>query len=187
MKKYFINTDYCIGADGAVYSVCIFSDDEISNCHTLLLDPNSRTSNALAQIIVKQYFKFNLEIKHAHDGYENDLKNGTAGVVIGDRAFALHSQYKHACDLGEAWKKFTSLPFVFAAWISNEKLNPAFMHEFNMALRNGVTQKDSLAISKQTDYPEVDIKKYFEEQISFELTPQKREAIDLYLSLTNNL
>jgi chorismate dehydratase len=47
------------------------------------------------------------------DGFPHD-----AVLVIGDAALALESRrrYPWSVDLGEAWKLWTGLPFVFAVW-----------------------------------------------------------------------
>ena len=55
-------------------------------------------------------------------------------MVIGDRALAskIFCQLM-SYDLGEAWKEMTGLPFVFAAWISNKSLDPAWVDRFDQA------------------------------------------------------
>ena len=48
-----IVADYCIGSDGAVNSVFIFSDVPVAEIKTLRLDAHSRTSNNLAKVLLK--------------------------------------------------------------------------------------------------------------------------------------
>jgi chorismate dehydratase len=38
-------------------------------------------------------------------------------VIIGDDALRLRTRFDYVLDLGEAWQRWTGLPFVFAAWI----------------------------------------------------------------------
>ena len=52
-----IVADYCIGSVGAVNSVFIFSDVPVAEIKTVKLDPQSRTSNQLAQVLLTFHFK----------------------------------------------------------------------------------------------------------------------------------
>ena len=59
LRDWYINTDYCIGADGAVASVCIFSDVPLDQAESVLLDYQSRTSVQLATLLLKEFYKVN--------------------------------------------------------------------------------------------------------------------------------
>jgi chorismate dehydratase len=50
-------TNYGIGCDGHVDSVALFSNNPIHDVNTIILDPQSKTSNALTQILCKYYWK----------------------------------------------------------------------------------------------------------------------------------
>ena len=74
-------------------------------------DPASATSNALAELLLKKYFKQNVEM------YDfKELERPDAMVAIGDRALCADPAPAGDIDLAEAWKKWTQLPFVFAVW-----------------------------------------------------------------------
>src|SRR3981081_883007 len=51
LKEHYIIGDYCIGADGEVASVCLFSDVPIGEVEEVLLDYQRRTSVRLARIL----------------------------------------------------------------------------------------------------------------------------------------
>ncbi len=176
-----INTNFCISCDGPVHTVCIFSSEPLNTCHTLLLDNESRTSVALAKLLIKDHFGTSITFKPAYEGYEYELKNGTAGLVIGDRAFPLHSKYEYVYDLGLLWKQHTGLPFVFAAWVSNAALDETFLMEFDNALRYGVDVFRNHLDVYATQYPGVNVKEYFERYIQLTLDDKKRKAIALFL------
>ncbi|WP_363320136.1 MqnA/MqnD/SBP family protein, partial [Hydrotalea sp.] len=57
MKESYILTDYCIGAEAEVASVCIFSEQPIENITHVLLDYQSCTSVNLAKVLLKHYWK----------------------------------------------------------------------------------------------------------------------------------
>ncbi len=86
LKNYHIITDYCIGADGPVASVCLFSESPLHKVEKILLDYQSRTSVALTRLLCKEYWKINPEIIDAGKDFRDHIQSTTAGLVIGDRA-----------------------------------------------------------------------------------------------------
>ncbi|MDB4127109.1 menaquinone biosynthesis protein, partial [Flavobacteriales bacterium] len=117
LKEAHIISDYCIGANGAVDTVCLYSDVPIEEIESIALDYQSRTSVALLKILLNEYWQLNPELKKANVGFEENIKGNHAALVIGDRAFALNTKYAYIYDLSAIWKKMTGLPFVFAAWV----------------------------------------------------------------------
>lgn len=180
MKEYYINTDYCIGCDGEVASVCIHSEVPIDQVKRVLLDYQSRTSVNLAKVLLREYFKIQPELVQAGENYQLEIKDDTAGVVIGDRSLRQRNISKYTYDLGAAWKAHTGLPFVFAAWISNKPIDPGFIERFNEA--NGIGMKHIQEIVNGIDFPDYDLKKYYEENIRYNLDERKLQALDLFLS-----
>ena len=57
MQYWEIVSDYCIGANGPVNSVFIFSNCPIEEAKRIQLDPESRSSNNLAKVLMKNYWK----------------------------------------------------------------------------------------------------------------------------------
>ena len=57
LADWHVVGDYCIGADGAVASVCIFSEVPMEAIETVLLDYQSRTSVNLARVLLKEFWK----------------------------------------------------------------------------------------------------------------------------------
>src|SRR2546428_3316192 len=57
LPYYEIISDYCIGANGAVNSVFLFSTKPINEVKTIRLDTESRTSNNLAKLLIINYWK----------------------------------------------------------------------------------------------------------------------------------
>jgi chorismate dehydratase len=112
----------CIGADGEVMSVLIVADRPVDDLELLLLDTASRTSVVLAQLVAGHLRKGRpLAVEAAdHARMEREVGGATGAVVIGDHALALRDKYPVVLDLGAAWKAWTGLPFVFAAWIAQE-------------------------------------------------------------------
>lgn len=99
-----------ICADGDVTSVLLQCQRPLPTVTTIGLDPESKTSNVLVQVLVREHFRLARPVK-----YVRDITEIEAEVCIGDRALravpALESY-----DLAGQWKQMTGLPFVFAVW-----------------------------------------------------------------------
>jgi chorismate dehydratase len=179
MKEYHIISDYCIGSDGGVASVCLFSEVPLYDIRTILLDYQSRTSVALLKVLIKEYWKINVVFQNTSNGYQSEISGTTAGLIIGDRALMQRKRWRFISDLGEEWKNFTGLPFVFAAWVSNKKLNENFIKEFNKANASGLNKLDDVV--HQNPYKDFDLHHYYTDCISFEMDDNKKKGLRLFL------
>jgi chorismate dehydratase len=185
MDKYYFVSDYCIGCNGDVASVCLFSEVPLQEIETVLLDYQSRTSIALIKILMKEFWKINPEIKNTNDDFRNDIKANTAAVIIGDRALEQRKKSRYIYDLGAAWKEYTGLPFVFAAWISNKPMSDDFIKNFNRTNEFGLSNIDRIVQLKPYVY--YDLKKYYTANIKFVLDLSMREAITFFLKKMNTI
>ena len=178
IPNYYIITDYCIGSNGAVDSVFIFASKPISEIKSLRLDLQSRTSNGLARILLKNYWKQDVSVFMEGDA--------DAYVLIGDRTFGKKETVPYVYDLGEIWKDYTGLPFAFAVWVSNKKLSDQFVADFNAALKEGVSHSTDVIVDLKP-YDNFDYRKYLTEYLDFNLDENKKKAIALYLELYKEL
>ena len=181
LSEYNIVGNYCIGAEGDVASVCLFSDVPLENIETILLDYQSRTSVNLCKVLLKHYWKINPALQDAKTDFRNHINGTTAGVVIGDRALEQRHQSRYIYDLAGAWKAFTGLPFVFAAWIANKKLPEDFCTLFNKA--NGIGLQHLPEVIAENPYMVYSLNTYYTQNISYELTDEKRKGLQLFLEL----
>lgn len=179
MKEYYIVSDYCISSNGEVASVCLFSDVPVSEIQTVLLDYQSRTSVELVQILLKEYWKVYPVFEEAGPDFREKINGTTAAVVIGDRAFEQKKKSRYSFDLGTAWKNMTGLPFVFAAWISNKPLDPAFITAFNAANEFGLQHIDEVV--EQNPYSFFDLRQYYTRFIQYRLNADNRLGMSEFL------
>jgi chorismate dehydratase len=183
MGEYYINGDYCIGSNGPVASVCLFSEVPLEKIERVLLDYQSRTSVELARVLLKEHWKIDPELVdagvEAGMDFRREIKGRVAGVVIGDRALEQRQLSPYVYDLGDAWKTLTGLPFVFAAWISNKPLDPGFIRSFNEANRLGLDQIDTVVA--ENPYPPFNLHDYFTKYLDYTLDAPKREGLDRFL------
>jgi chorismate dehydratase len=181
LKEYHIISDYCIGADGPVETVMLYSQSPLQEIEQVLLDYQSRTSVMLAKLLAREFWKISPEFIPAYKGYELAIKGKMAAVVIGDRTFNLNGKFEYEYDLSLEWQKYTGLPFVFALWVANKPLTEEFKAAFNSALAFGINEIDEVA--RICSQPGIDLIKYFRKSISYDLVNSKLEALNLFLRM----
>ena len=182
LKEAYIISDYCIGANGAVDTVCLYSDVPIEEIESIALDYQSRTSVALLRVLLKEYWQYNPELKKANVGFEENIKGNHAALVIGDRAFALNTKHAYIYDLSVIWKEMTGFPFVFAAWVANTKLPQDFIISFNKALEKGLSNIDKALALEGDSYPNCENPEdYLNNKISYSLDSEKQKGMELFL------
>jgi chorismate dehydratase len=121
---YHLLPDLAITCDGPVHSVLLFCKrpvEELSGS-TVLLSASSRTSVLLLELFCRHRWGIRPQFATAR-AEAPDLDSlaalpHEAVLVIGDAALHLSSRsaYPVQIDLGQEWKDWTGLPFVFAVW-----------------------------------------------------------------------
>ena len=185
LKEAHIITDYCIGTEGEVSSVALFSEVPVEQVTKVLLDYQSKTSVNLAKILLKEYWQKEVIFEDAREDFRANITGTTAGIVIGDRALEQRKISSCIYDLGAAWKAYTGLPFVFAAWIANKPLGEDFEDAFNRANGYGVAHIDEVVA--EIEYPVYDLTKYYTQNISYRLDEKKRKGLELFLEKLQKL
>jgi chorismate dehydratase len=161
----------------------------LNEIKTVTLDYQSRSSITLTKVLFKFFWKLNVNFLDAKPGFENEIKDANAAVVIGDRTFDLNGKYNYEYDLALEWKNFTGLPFVFAAWVSTKKLSQEFITEFNSVLKFGV---ENILKAVNEDFVQKSLSKdqtinYLVERIDYNLNSDKRKALELFLDYIKKL
>lgn len=116
--------EIAIACRGVVSSVLLIHNEPIDTLKTIWLDPSSKTSNLLIQVLMAKLSKSPCQFVYPDP--ENDISSAsnlpeyTGRLIIGDAALAygLKNGFETATDLGALWKKETNLAFVFAFWIA---------------------------------------------------------------------
>ncbi len=181
LKNPQVISKYVIGTEGEVASVALFSQVPMDQIEKVYLDYQSRTSVQLAKVLLAQYWNKEVEFLIATEGYINEISGTTAGVIIGDRALASLNHFEHVYDLGLAWKQYSGLPFVFAAWVANKPIPSEFMEAFDAANGYGLKHLDEVIALIPASEQVYDLHKYYTENISYELTSEKRKGLELFL------
>jgi chorismate dehydratase len=178
--------DYCIGAEGEIASVALFSEVPMQEVEKVYLDYQSRTSVALLRFLMKEYWGISPEIIHAEgEDYREKIQGTTAGLVIGDRALEQRKISTFIYDLGSEWRKITGLPFVFAAWVSTRPLPEDFITDFNQGNALGLEKIDEIVAANP--YPLFDLKKYYTLHLSYQLDEAKKKGMQRFLEVIRDL
>ena len=177
-------TRYCIGAVGAVQTVCLYSRVPLNQIRRIWLDYQSRTSVQLVQLLCQHYWHINPQFLPATIGFESLIASDTAALVIGDRAISLNAEYEYVYDLGEAWHQWTQLPFVFAAWVATAPLPDYFEIALNAAFADGLRCTDEVVAQYKDQYPpHFDLHAYFTRYISYDFDAAKQQGLEHFWAL----
>ena len=139
---YHLLPDLAITCDGPVHSVALLSKrpvERLSGC-TVLLSASSRTSVLLLELLCRHRWniapQFATVRAEAIDLPALSALPHEAVLVIGDAALYLSTQamYPVRVDLGQAWKEWTGLPFVFAVWAARRDASSAGVRAIHRAL-----------------------------------------------------
>jgi len=118
---YTVVPDISIASRGPVLSVTLFSRVPWSEIRRVALDEGSRTSAALAQILLRKKYCVLPEVVPLPLDRTAEEADADAVLLIGDRAMrACLPGFAYAFDLGQEWHDWTGLPFVYAFWAVRE-------------------------------------------------------------------
>lgn len=128
-RDYVLLPDLAISCDGPVRSVALFSTRPVGQLdrRTVLLTASSRTAVALLDLLCRDVWHVAPHVAAARaEATDLDALSGLpheAVLVIGDAALLLSARhvYPYRYDLGEEWKRWTGLPFVFAVWAARRE------------------------------------------------------------------
>jgi chorismate dehydratase len=177
--------DYCIGAEGAVDSVFLFSQVPVTQTTHLVLDPHSRSSNGLARILYRELWGIDPVLVEPQGRAGSQVSGTTAAVLIGDQAYAERHNYPYVYDLAAEWKRLTGLPFVFAVWVYHPgRIKRDFLERITAALAWGIGQRDETARrwASHYGYTEEAAAHYLGHSIQYALDGVKHSALERYFN-----
>ena len=183
LPSYKFVTDFCIGAVDTVKTVLLLSHKPLPEIREIGLDYDSRTSVQLVKVLAKHHWKIDPLWKNLLPGQASEDHGTEAIVAIGDKTFDLVKKYPYCYDLAEEWIRFTSLPFVFAAWVTTKKLSEPLHIELNRALEFGVARiRETLEFFKDKLPAGEDCQSYLEKNISYSFDEPKKAGLRLFLN-----
>jgi chorismate dehydratase len=184
---YAIVSDACIACEGPVRSVKLVSRVPLGKIRSLALDEGSRSSVALARMLLKERFGLEPELRLLPLGKRAADATADAAVLIGDRAMR-EADGEFACvwDLGEAWYDWTGLPLVFALWVARPGAETAPLAHILSAARDeglGALAQIAARAAPAIGLPEADCLSYLRDHLQFHFGPRQREGLRRFLKL----
>ncbi len=185
---YSMVPDCAVVSDGPVASVAIFTKVPIERVRTLALDTSSRTSVALTRVMTARYFDIAPRFIDEGPDLAMMVQQADAALLIGDPAlFADHQQLGlHKIDLGQAWKEFTGLPFVYACWTGHPGvLTASDVEALQRARAQGAAAPEAVS---QGYYPDDPVKAaigatYLRENIRFRMGEREQAGLERFFAL----
>jgi chorismate dehydratase len=181
---YRILGGICLASDGAVKSVRIFSKVPLDRISSLALDTSSRTSAALAQVLLKRRFGGVPHVTARPPDSNLWEIQEDALLLIGDAAMKFSSRRTvHILDLGEEWKRQTGLPFVYALWVARGGVRLGDLPERLLKARDeGLANllQISAEASLETGLKEAVCFNYLQNRMRYHLGKRELEGLALF-------
>ncbi len=172
--SYQIVEGVCVAADGPVHSVFVAHQGPVKDIAEITLDPASRTSVNLLRVLLAE-----LELRPRLS--ETASVSQPARLLIGDQALRFRAEKGDAFeywDLAAAWKRLTSLPFVFALWLIRPETPeaPVWAEKLRACRDENLEQLDRV-IAAQTGFSAEFCDFYFRECLIFHLAAAEKKGL----------
>jgi len=189
--EYTIVPNIAIASRGPVLSVTLFSRLPWGEIRRVALDEGSRTSAALAQILLWRKYGVRPEVVPLPLAEEAENADADAVLLIGDRAMrACLPGFAHAYDLGQEWHDWTSLPFVYAVWAVRPGVDLGDVEKALLeSKRRGcarigeIAQREAPLLSLDAGF----CRRYLANIIHFDLGPREQAGLHHYYMLACEL
>ncbi|HLF93537.1 MAG TPA: menaquinone biosynthesis protein [Planctomycetota bacterium] len=171
-----------VASPGKTDSVRLHHRVALSRVRRVALDRNSRSSNALARILLERRYGLRPTYVTRDPSRKLSLQGLDAALTIGDSSFRREGW--PYLDLGTEWRKFTGLPFVYALWAYLPDHPRA--RELGAVLRRakalGLKRLDEIAAreAKRLGRTARFCLRYLTKYITYDLGPSEREGLDLF-------
>lgn len=181
-----------IACDGPVRSILLISKCPYKEIRTLAADSGSRTSVALARILLAERFDCPFLDVRPHSPHLDDmLAECDAALIIGDPALRLDPAalpYR-TLDLGEEWRAWTALPMVFAVWAGRrEALTAEAAAAFSASYLWGKSHMDEIVReAAEEGFPQGLAREYLTRHIQYELSDRHLRGLELFRERVSQL
>ncbi|MFM7207846.1 MAG: menaquinone biosynthetic enzyme MqnA/MqnD family protein [Planctomycetaceae bacterium] len=187
---YRVVSDACIGCRGPVMSVKLFFRTLPARVATLAVDEGSRTSAALARILLAERHGVRPLVEPLPIGAGLADTHADAVLLIGDRAIDGRGTVERSAgcfqlvwDLGDEWCRWTGLPFVFAVWAARDGVDVGPLGSvLEEARDSGLANLAAIAAAEAAAHgltvPQC--LGYLRDNLHYHLGPRERESLDLF-------
>ena len=179
----------CIGADGPVQTVRLFSRVPVNQVTRLYADVESHTSVALCRVVLRGVYGIDPEF------VQDQSADVQARLLIGDKVVCqVPVGHSYQLDLADEWKRWTGLPFVFAVWMAKRGTRLGELPQMLMrAMEQGLLHVDEIVAADAVPrgWPAAVAQEYLTRLLKYSLdlsdnSPQRR-ALDRFYRLAFEL
>jgi len=176
-----------IASHGAVRSILLVSSLPFGKIQALAADISSRTSVALARVILARRYGVAPRMLPFAPDLDGMLAVADAALMIGDPALHLNAEALnyHVLDLGAVWTEMTGLPMVFAIWAGRKAaITPDVEAVFHASYEYGRAHLDDiirLDAAQRGISPDL-AREYLTRNIVCELGPADYRGLELFLA-----
>jgi chorismate dehydratase len=176
---------------GPSRSVLLVARRPVDAIESIALDPDSRTSNALARVLLAEVWSRRPEIRAGSPDLAEALAAADAAVRIGDKALLEpRPDDAHVYDLGEVWSSRTRLPFIYAAWAARRGVVDRELYRvLHDSRRAGCRAVDRIAAEftwRGERHPDI-ARAYLTEHIRFRLGSSEIRAMERFFDAAHRL
>jgi chorismate dehydratase len=192
-SPYVLVPGPAVVSNGPVASVALFTAREPRDIRTVAMDSSSRTSVALATMLLQREFGVKPTAVSMPPDLDAMLAAADAALIIGDTALfldesAIRNQSAirnpqsavQKLDLGELWSRSTGLPFVYAFWAGwPDAVTPEQVEALQRARDEGVAHAADVARAYYPDDParEPVARRYLRDNIQYSLGDDELEGL----------
>jgi chorismate dehydratase len=203
-QTYALVPGAAVTSRGPVASVAIYTRRDPHDIRTIAMDSSSRTSVALATVMLRRRFGAAAEGVSMAPDLESMLASADAALIIGDIALMLdHTAVRRKpdttneanaaiqkIDLGELWTGMTGLPFVYAFWAGwPDGLTPADAEALLQARDAGVAHAADVARAYYPGEPvrEAVARRYLRDNIRYTFGDEELEGLRTFYAYAAEL
>lgn len=182
-----------ISSRGAVRSILLVSRKPIEDLESLAADTSSRSSVAMAQIVLARKYHRHVKIRPYPPRLEEMLEIADAALVIGDPALRWEPPTDgslHVYDLGAEWESLTRLPMVYAMWmVRRPAADPALAQLFQAAAEYGLARREEIVAAEAPSrgIPPDRARDYLTSHIHFSWGEPESRGLNLFLEYAASL
>ena len=189
--QYSIVPGVSIASHGPVWSVTLYSRVPWNQVRSVSLDEGSRTSAALARILLEKKHGLQPKMLPLPIGESGAEVETDAVLLIGDRAMRSSLPgFPYSYDLGEEWFAWKGLPFVFAIWAVRPGVDLQGVDEaLRQAKHKGLEHVAAIARreSARLHVDEEWCRRYLSEALCFDLGPREVAGLREYYGHARDL
>ncbi|MCX5676043.1 MAG: menaquinone biosynthesis protein [Planctomycetota bacterium] len=173
-----------IGSRGPVGSVRLFGYSDPGRIRRVLLDPASRTSNALGRLIVVRRLGVQPHFVLPDEIGPAPSRPPDAELVMGDRGLvAERPQAKWVHDLGLEWERMIHRPFIYAFWVARADAPLGRVMDVLASSRDaGLAARDQIAAEAPAvcGVPADVARRHLFEQVQYGFGPKEQQGLEVF-------